>query len=83
MDTFLICVKTLRDGVLLHTPSTFNLTSLTVRLTRPDRQNWLYIAPQTIESLVQEATTVPTRVEKGRANTILKMHGRERRTPPS
>ena len=54
METFLLCVKTLREGVLLHTPSTFNLSTLTVRLSRPDRQNWLYIAPQTINQMVHE-----------------------------
>ena len=50
--TFMICVKTLREGVLMHTPSTFNLANLTVRLCKPDRQGWLYISPQSIDQLV-------------------------------
>lgn len=58
VDTFVLCIKTLREGVLLHTPSTFNLTGLTVRLTRPDRQNWLYISPPTIDTMMQDASTV-------------------------
>ena len=54
VETFMICVKTLREGVLMHTPSTFNLGNLTVRLCKPDRQGWLYISPQCIDQLVGE-----------------------------
>ena len=53
-ETFIMCVKTLREGVLMHTPSTFNLGNLTVRLCKPDRQGWLYISPQCIDQLVGE-----------------------------
>lgn len=54
IETFALCVKTLREGVLMHTPSTFNLGGLTVRLCKPDRQGWLYISPQVIDQLVGE-----------------------------
>ena len=53
-ETFLMCVQTLREGVLRHTPSTFNLSSLTVRLCKPDRQSWLHITSPIIDQLVAD-----------------------------
>ena len=55
VETFTFCVKTLREGVLLHAPSTFDLSQLTVRLTKPDRQGWLYISAQSIDNLITDA----------------------------
>ena len=52
VETFTFCVKTLREGVLQHAPSTFDLSQLTVRLTKPDRQGWLYISAQSIDNLL-------------------------------
>ena len=54
VETFLLCVKTLRDGVLRHTPSTFNLSGLTIRLCKPDRQSWLHMSAPLIDQLVFE-----------------------------
>lgn len=54
VETFCFCIKTLREGVLLHTPSTFDLSQLTVRLTKPDRQGWLYISAQSIDNLIAD-----------------------------
>ena len=54
VETFSFCVKTLREGVLLHTPSTFDLSQLTVRLTKPDRQGWLYVSAQSIDNLIAD-----------------------------
>lgn len=54
VETFTFCIKTLREGVLLSAPSTFDLSQLTVRLTKPDRQGWLYISAQSIDNLVAD-----------------------------
>ena len=53
-ETFIMCVKTLREGVLRHTPSTFNLAGLTVRLCKTDQQSWLHIASPLIDQLVAD-----------------------------
>ena len=38
-EAFLFCVKTLRENILQNAPSTFDLSTLTVRISKPDCQN--------------------------------------------
>jgi hypothetical protein len=54
IDTFTYCVKSLRETVLKYTPSTFNLSNLTVRVTKPDAQRWQQVCPQYIISLLPD-----------------------------
>jgi hypothetical protein len=51
MEAFLFCIKTLRENILQSTPSTFDLSALTVRVIKPDGQRWLHLPPQVIEGL--------------------------------
>ena len=55
LDTFTICVKTLRDGVLQHMPSPFDLSSLTIRLSNPDKKSWLNVPPQIVDEMLPES----------------------------
>ena len=41
----------LRENVLQNAPSTFDLSTLTVRISKPDGQRWLQLPPQVIDSL--------------------------------
>jgi len=50
-EAFLFCVNTLREDLLKNAPSTFDLTSLTVRVCKPDGQRWLQLPPQVIDGL--------------------------------
>ena len=50
-EAFLFCVKMLRENVLQNAPSTFDLSTLTVRISKPDGQRWLQLPPQVIDSL--------------------------------
>jgi len=54
VEAFIFCVKSLRENILQNTPSTFNLSGLTVRLTRPDGQRWLQLSPQLLDTLVSD-----------------------------
>ena len=54
IDTFAYCVRSLRETVLKYTPSTFNLSNLTVRVTKPDGQRWLQLCPQLINGLLSD-----------------------------
>jgi len=50
-EAFLFCVKTLRENILQNAPSTFDLSTLTVRINKPDGQRWLQLPPQVIEGM--------------------------------
>jgi len=54
IELFIFCVKSIRENILQNTPSTFNLSNLTVRLSKPDGQRWLQIGPQLIDSLIPD-----------------------------
>jgi hypothetical protein len=54
VDTFVYCIRSLRETVLRYTPSTFNLSNLTVRIAKPDGQRWLQLCPQLINSLLSD-----------------------------
>lgn len=56
-EAFLFCVKTLRENILQNAPSTFDLSTLTVRINKPDGQRWLQLPPQVIEGLAPEGIT--------------------------
>jgi hypothetical protein len=51
MEAFQFCIKTLRENILQSAPSTFDLSTLTVRINKPDGQRWLHLPPQVIEGL--------------------------------
>jgi hypothetical protein len=53
-EAFIFCVKALRENILQNAPSTFNLSALTVRISKPDGQRWLQIPPQVIDSIIPE-----------------------------
>lgn len=53
-EAFLFCVKALRENILQIAPSTFNLSTLTVRIGKPDGQRWLHLPPQVIDSIMPE-----------------------------
>jgi len=53
-EAFTYCVKMLRENVLQNTPSTFNLSGLTVRISKPDGQRWLQLGPHLVDSLVSD-----------------------------
>jgi len=55
MEAFMFCIKSLRENILQSAPSTFDLSSLTVRINKPDGQRWLNLPPQVIQGL--SATT--------------------------
>jgi len=59
-EAFLFCVKTLRENILQNAPSTFDLSTLTVRINKPDGQRWLQLPPQVIEGLQTTETLVET-----------------------
>jgi hypothetical protein len=54
-EAFVFCVKALRENILQNAPSTFNLSTLTVRIAKPDGQRWLQLPPQVIEGLAPES----------------------------
>ena len=54
LESFVYTVRTLRETVLRNTPSTFNLTQLTVRIGKPDGQRWRQVCPQLVRSLLPE-----------------------------
>ena len=54
VDAFQFTVRSIRDTILKNTPSTFNLNTLTVRITKPDAQPWLHLSPQFINSLLPD-----------------------------
>ena len=54
LESFVYTVRTLRETVLRNTPSTFNLTQMTVRIGKPDGQRWRHVCPQLIRSLLPE-----------------------------
>jgi len=54
MDAFMYSVRHLRDTVLRDTPATFDLTTLTVRIAKPDGQTWGRIPPQNVRNLLSE-----------------------------
>jgi hypothetical protein len=60
MEAFLFCIKTLRENILQSAPSTFDLSSLTVRINKPDGQRWLHLPPQVIEGLNSGSNSVST-----------------------
>lgn len=53
-EAFVFCVKALRENILQNAPSTFNLSTLTVRIAKPDGQRWLQLPAQVIDSLMPE-----------------------------
>ena len=54
-EAFVFCVKALRENILQNAPSTFNLSTLTVRIAKPDGQRWLQLPAQVIDSLMPES----------------------------
>ena len=56
-EAFLFCVKTLRENILQNAPSTFDLSTLTVRISKPDGQRWLQLPPQVIEGIGNSINT--------------------------
>ena len=54
IDAFMFCVQNIRDNILQNTPSTFNLSQLTVRIGKPDGGRWLDVRPQLIDSLIAD-----------------------------
>jgi len=54
VDAFMFCVQNIRDNILQNTPSTFNLSQLTVRIGKPDGGRWLDVRPQLIDSLISD-----------------------------
>ena len=54
IDAFMFCVQNIRDDILQNTPSTFNLSHLTVRIAKPDGARWLDVRPQLIDSLISD-----------------------------
>jgi hypothetical protein len=62
MEAFLFCIKTLRENILQSAPSTFDLSSLTVRIHKPDGQRWLHLPPQVIEGLSSGGGVVQSQV---------------------
>jgi hypothetical protein len=54
IELFIYCVKSIRENILQNTPSTFNLSNLTVRISKPDGQRWLQIGPQLIDNLIPD-----------------------------
>ena len=54
IDAFMFCVQNIRNDILQNTPSTFNLSQLTVRLSKPDGGRWLDVRPQLIDSLISD-----------------------------
>jgi len=54
IDAFMFCVQNIRDNILQNTPSTFNLSHLTVRIAKPDGARWLDVRPQLIDSLIAD-----------------------------
>jgi hypothetical protein len=54
VDAFMFCVHNIRDNILQNTPSTFNLSHLTVRISKPDGGRWLDVRPQLIDSLISD-----------------------------
>lgn len=54
-EAFLFCVKALRENILQIAPSTFNLSTLTVRIGKPDGQRWLHLPPQVIDTIMPES----------------------------
>jgi hypothetical protein len=54
IDAFMFCVQNIRDNILQNTPSTFNLSHLTVRIAKPDGARWLDVRPQLIDSLISD-----------------------------
>jgi len=50
----MFCVQNIRDNILQNTPSTFNLSHLTVRIAKPDGARWLDVRPQLIDSLIAD-----------------------------
>lgn len=72
-DTFIFCVKTIRETILHNAPSTFNLNTLTVRLAKPDGEQWLQLSPQHIDSLVPpevRATQDPVAIQEARVKAL-------------
>lgn len=57
-EAFLFCVKALRENILQIAPSTFNLSTLTVRIGKPDGQRWLHLPPQVIDTIMPESVLV-------------------------
>jgi len=53
-EAFVFCVKALRENILQNAPSTFNLSTLTVRISKPDGQRWLHLPPQVIDNIIPE-----------------------------
>ena len=70
IDAFMFCVQNIRDNILQNTPSTFNLSHLTVRIAKPDGTRWLDVRPQLIDSLIPDEI-------KESADTSLIMEARQ------
>jgi len=56
-EAFIFCVKTLRENILQNAPSTFDLSALTVRISKPDGQRWLQLPPQVVEGLSDQGSS--------------------------
>jgi hypothetical protein len=54
VDSFVYCVKQIRENVLQNMMSTFNLANLTVRINKPDGQRWLNLSPGVVDSLIAD-----------------------------
>jgi hypothetical protein len=54
VEALMFCIHTIRETILRNTPSTFNLSQLTVRLSKPDGGRWLDVRPQLIDSLISD-----------------------------
>jgi hypothetical protein len=57
-EAFIFCVKALRENILQIAPSTFNLSTLTVRIGKPDGQRWLHLPPQVIDTIMPESVSL-------------------------
>jgi hypothetical protein len=56
-EAFVFCVKALRENILQNAPSTFNLSTLTVRISKPDGQRWLQLPPQVIDGIMPDGNS--------------------------
>ena len=54
VEVFIFCIRSIRDNILQNTPSTFDLSNLTVRISKPDGQRWLQMGPHLVDSLISD-----------------------------
>ena len=64
MEALQFCIKSLRENILHNAPSTFDLSTLTVRINKPDGQRWLHLPPQVIEGLNSNSSSSTTTIQR-------------------